>query len=158
VTVGLPAARPRRLSVERKIQVGFAAALALVVVVGGTALRSTAGTVASAGWVSHTLEVESTLQQTLQNLIDAETGARGFALTGRDRFLQPYDSALAHTAGLITRLRTLMADNPLQEPGVAELDSLAGVRLKLLAGLIAARRQRGLEAAAAKPQPGQGRT
>jgi len=28
VTVGLPAARPRRLSVERKIQVGFAVALA----------------------------------------------------------------------------------------------------------------------------------
>ncbi len=157
VTVGLPAARPRRLSVERKIQVGFAVALALVGVVGVTALRSTAGTVASAGWVSHTLEVESTLQQTLQNLIDAETGARGFALTGRDRFLQPYDSALAHTAGLVTRLRTLTADNPLQQPRVAELDSLASVRVKLLAGLIAARRQRGLEAAAREAATGAGK-
>lgn len=89
MTEGLPAARPWRLSVERKIQVGFGAALALLVAVGAAALRSTAGTVESAGWVSHTLEIEATLQEALRNLIDAETGAQGFALTGRDAYLEP---------------------------------------------------------------------
>ncbi|HLZ45156.1 MAG TPA: CHASE3 domain-containing protein, partial [Gemmatimonadales bacterium] len=157
MTEGLPAARPLRLSVERKIQVGFGVAIALVVAVGAAALRSTAGTVASARWVSHTLEVETTLQETLRNLIDAETGGRGFALTGRDAFLEPYDSARAHTGGLITHLRALTADNPVQQRRVAELDSLAGVRFERMADLIAARRRLGLQGAARQAATGAGK-
>lgn len=157
MTEGPQAERRSRLSVERKIQAGLAAALVLLGVVGAIALRSVAGTDESAGWVSHTLEVESTLQQTLVNLIDAETGARGFALTGRDAYLEPYDSALVHTAGLITHLRALTVDNPAQQRRVAELDSLAGARLKLLAGLIATRRRLGLEGAARQAATGEGK-
>ena len=46
--------------------------------------------------VSHTLEVENQIGLVLSRLQDAETGERGFLLTNRPEFLQPYENAAAN--------------------------------------------------------------
>ena len=58
-----------QLTIERKIQIGFAIAVFIIVAVGAAALRSTAATVESAGWVAHTLEVRAELEATFADLI-----------------------------------------------------------------------------------------
>lgn len=71
MTEGLPTARPMRLSLERKIQLGLGVALIILVAVGVAALRSSAATVESAGWVAHTIGVRAAPRETLARLIDA---------------------------------------------------------------------------------------
>src|SRR5690349_6054161 len=44
----------------------------------------------SAAWVNHSLEVENRISNVLSLLQDAETGQRGYLLTGRLEFLEPY--------------------------------------------------------------------
>ena len=48
----------------------------------------------SAGMVEHTLIVRETANTVLNSLVDAETGQRGYLLTGDPPFLEPYDRAL----------------------------------------------------------------
>lgn len=51
--------------------------------------------------------------------LDAETGERGFVITGQDSFLLPYDRALNSFDAGLAQLRTLLADQPEQ---LARLD------------------------------------
>src|SRR5687767_12565856 len=50
--------------------------------------------VAAARAVEQALAVQSAIDGTLSFLTDAETGQRGFILTGDEQFLAPHDSAL----------------------------------------------------------------
>ena len=60
--------------------------------------------------VQHTLEVKNSLAQLLSTLQDAETGQRGFLLTGDDAFLQPYVRGAAITRNHIAEVRNLTGD------------------------------------------------
>ncbi|RYF69402.1 MAG: histidine kinase, partial [Comamonadaceae bacterium] len=53
-----------------------------------------------------------TLNDLLQNILDAETGQRGFLLTGEASYREPYDQALKKIEGDLAELRTLYADRP----------------------------------------------
>src|SRR2546425_9111372 len=113
--------RGMTLSLERKIQIGFGIAVAIIVAVGAAALRSTTATVESALWMAHTLEARRELEATFADLITAETAVRGFVITGDTTYLGPYHTARSTLGGLLAGLRTLTADNPAQQ---RRLDSL----------------------------------
>src|SRR5690242_3062690 len=57
--------------------------------------------------VEHTLAVESTINGTLSLLKDAETGQRGYILTGDPRFLEPYHDARRAIPPLFARLDSI---------------------------------------------------
>ena len=82
----------------------------------------------AAGWVTHTLRVENQLTVVLARLTDAETGQRGYLLTGRKDYLEPYDAARARLAGDFQTLRALVADNPREAEGTRRLEALAEAR------------------------------
>jgi len=88
-------------------------------------------------WVNHTLEVEHQTQRLLSLLIDAETGYRGFLLSNRDNYLEPYRSALKRIPGQKAVLRDLTSDNPLQQENLLKLDPLISAKLRLMADAIA---------------------
>lgn len=90
----------------------------------------------SFGWVTHTLEVERAVQSLLNSLIDAETGQRGFLLTGRNVYLEPYDAARTRVGQQLTDLGSLTADNAYQQQRIAEATPLIRERLTLLADTI----------------------
>jgi len=146
------------LSLERKIQIGFGAGVAIIVAVGAAALQSTAATVESAAWVAHALEVRADLAAALARLTDAEASARGYVITGDDRFLQPYDSAKLDLVPLVARLNSLTADNPAQRLRLDSLEALIPPRLGRLQRIIDMRRQQGAAAAAGAVATGEGRT
>jgi len=75
------------VTLDRKIQSGFAVAVVIILAVGAAALRSTAATVESARWVAHTLEVRGELEATFAELIYAETVVRGYVITGDTTYL-----------------------------------------------------------------------
>ena len=97
----------------------------------------------------HTHAVISALERVLGRVVDAETGERGFLITGRDNYLEPYDASLVALEGEVGRLTTLVADDPTQVAAVAALRDTLTVKLVQLRETIDAHRAQGPQAAAA---------
>ena len=135
------------LSLERRIQIGFGIAVAIIVAVGAAALRSTEATVDSARWVAHTLEVRAELEAGFAELIEAETGVRGYVITGDTSYLAPYHSARTNLSSRLAGLRAQTADNPAQQRRLDSLEALVATRLERFQWTIDTRRTGGLAAA-----------
>jgi PAS domain S-box-containing protein len=84
-------------------------------------------------WVIHTHQVRAELAQAESLLVDAETGQRGYLLTGDAKFLAPYQRATAELSGHIDSLAELTADNPVQRAHIARLRLLVGEKMDELA-------------------------
>src|SRR5207249_5501851 len=69
---------------------------------------------ADADRVSHTYAVRQELETTIRHLTDVESGARGFSLTGDERFLDPVTAGGARLREDEAPLRQRRAGNPAQ--------------------------------------------
>lgn len=79
--------------------------------------------------VRQTLEVEGGLSTVLSDVQDAETGQRGYLLTGQTEYLAPYVSAIARIDGNVKALGVATADNPAQRASMRRLSDLVAARL-----------------------------
>lgn len=84
-------------------------------------------------WVQHTLKVINQVERIMSSAKDAETGNRGFLITGEDEYLQPYTVAVRELPGEIDKFASLTSDNPSQQQRLIELRAVAEQRLTLLA-------------------------
>jgi signal transduction histidine kinase len=66
-------------------------------------------------------QVRGTLNQILQNMLDAETGQRGYLLTGEPSYRKPYDDAVKQVDGHLATLRRLYAGRPAELTQLTEL-------------------------------------
>ena len=89
------------------------------------------------GWVHHTEEVQAAIGETQNVLTEAETGVRGYLLSGDRTWLAPYERARQRVGGSVDRLASLTADNEQQVARVGELRDLAARRLMILDELVA---------------------
>lgn len=101
----------------------------------------------NAFWVEHTYEALRAIDGLLSTVKDAETGQRGFLITGEDRYLEPYHDALQSMAEKVERIRHLTADNPHQQAILPRLEELVQTKRDELARTIVLRKQSGFEAA-----------
>jgi methyl-accepting chemotaxis protein len=133
--------------VGTKIGAGFGLTLAIFVIVGtisyGNAVRQTH----DAERVAHTHTVLTQLALLLSSLQDAETGSRGYVITGIDRYLLPYTTGAAEAEALRRRLLELVSENSRQQTQVASLERPISDRLGVLEETITARRDRDFAAA-----------
>ena len=79
--------------------------------------------------VVHTYEAIDTTKDVLIGLDDAETGQRGYLLSGDRRYLAPYDKALLRLQDLRGTLRAHISDNEEQIARVSRLDGLVDTKL-----------------------------
>lgn len=84
-------------------------------------------------WVLHTQQVRLETRTLLNSLLDAETGVRGYGLTQRQEFLQPYDDAIATIPQSLDELEELVQDNPRQLQQLNQIEALVGETLDILA-------------------------
>lgn len=145
-----------KLTLERQISLAFIIVLALLVTLGFFAYRSTMKLNEALRWEKHTQEVLLQLDEMLTTAIDAETGARGFIITGNDSFLDSYNRAEQNVGGNLQRLRELINDNPHQTERFVRLQDLINQKFGILKKLIQMRRTQSL-AAAAEADKGQGK-
>ena len=80
------------------------------------------------GRLDHTLRVENQLTTVLARLEDAETGPRGYLLTGREDYLAPYDNAVARLNADFDTLDRMVADEPRQAAAARRLRAVADQR------------------------------
>src|ERR1700720_302528 len=102
-------------STERKVQGGLGFALACLAIVGAVSYLSVVRMRADAAWVQHTFEVIGDLASLLSTTTDAETGQRGYTITGDEHYLEPYVQAVQTTHSELRRLRELTVDNFAQQ-------------------------------------------
>jgi CheY-like chemotaxis protein/signal transduction histidine kinase/CHASE3 domain sensor protein len=74
-----------------------------------------------AEWVNHSSRVISRAHELLQISVDAETGVRGYLVTGNDVFLEPYNRANEMIDKKFDEFITLTSDNPTQNSSAKEL-------------------------------------
>ena len=72
---------------------------------------------------------------------DAETGQRGYLITGEDRYLEPYDSALSAIKDQVQRLKQLIEDDPRQQARIVPLEEQISAKLKELGRTVALRKK-----------------
>ena len=99
-----------RWTTDRKISYGFCAAFALLATLPLFIYHQKSRLLESSRWVSHTYQVIAELESTQLALSDAETGQRGFIITGREEYLAPYKLAVSTTKDHIARLSELTID------------------------------------------------
>ena len=90
----------------------------------------------SSAWANHSLDVENRISRVLSLLQDAETGQRGYLLTRRPDFLQPYQAAVPRIPMALADLRRATNDNPQQLALVARLDTVVRSRAAVLADIV----------------------
>jgi PAS domain S-box-containing protein len=126
---------------RRRVAAGFVAAILLTTFIGVSSLRGTWRTEKDAYWISHTHEVMETIQRTSRHVIEAETSARAFALTGQEPLLAHYDTARAAIYQDENTLRQLTADNPEQQRRLRVLGPQVGTALEFANSIISKRRK-----------------
>src|SRR3990172_10964625 len=105
-----PSPRPGSRRAIRVLWVG----LVLVAVTAAVAVEGTLTFIGATRRVEQTLVNIERLNALLSLLKDAETGQRGYLLTGAERYLEPYQDALAALWERQRELRVGLADRPRQ--------------------------------------------
>ncbi|MBI4517068.1 MAG: CHASE3 domain-containing protein [Deltaproteobacteria bacterium] len=134
-------------SVERATGVLIATALVFLVAVGIIAVRNLNRLVAAAQLRQHSHAEVSQLMAVLTAVQDAETGKRGYLITGSEPYLEPYLAAIATLQPKLDELARMATDDPEQQRRLEALRPLIAEKLAELREAIELRRREGFAAA-----------
>ena len=126
---------------RRRVTIGFIVAVLLTVFLGLSSWRNARLTADDADWVTHSYAVMDMIELTSKHVIEAETSARAFALSGQDLLLAHYESARGAVAQDDEALRHLMADNPGQQRRLDVFEPRVRAALECAENLVTKRRQ-----------------
>ncbi|MGV0027535.1 response regulator [Phormidesmis priestleyi] len=146
-----------RLKIGTKIGVSFAFGLAILAAIGTVSHNGTKQLVTTARQETHTYQVLAELQEVLSLIKDAETGQRGFLLTGEQRYLEPYNTAIASINQKMRDLRRLTADNPTQQRNLDDLEPQITAKLNELQETVRLKQAQQTEAALKIVRTGRGK-
>jgi len=104
----------------------------VVAINAGLAFRAINALRTSEHWVEHTWQVINQVESIMGSAKDAETGARGYILTGEDPYLEPYRDATRKLPAQLAEFRYLTSDNPSQQRRLVEARAVLEQRLALL--------------------------
>jgi signal transduction histidine kinase len=148
----MPSAGPMRrvpiTSLRRKLLAAFASA-ALVLIVGVAGLASVVSLRRAYRAVGHTRQVIEAGGDLVQALTDAETGQRGYVITGADRYLSSFRAGAPHVTIALASLRQLTAGNAREQAWVDSLSVLSAAKIAELDSTIVLRRDSGFARAEA---------
>jgi signal transduction histidine kinase/DNA-binding response OmpR family regulator/CHASE3 domain sensor protein len=128
---------------------GLVLGLVFFLVSGTVAYRNIQSLRESDEAIRHTHTVLIALDDLLSTVQDAETGQRGYLLTGGQAYLEPYDSAVARIGARMQTVTALTQDNPAQQANVAVLKRHVDAKLAELRETVTLRRNNGIAAALA---------
>src|ERR1700679_1086180 len=119
---------------------GFLLALTALVAIALISYLSLQATISASRNLTQSVEVLGQLNTVLSTLKDAETGQRGYLLTGDESYLEPYSSAVAALPGEFSTLRGLMANRPQLQKRLEALESIANQKINELRQTVDLRR------------------
>ncbi len=121
-----------RSSVEDAIAAGLWVAMGILALLSASDYWSTTTFLASSERVNHAHEVVEQLDHLLAQITDAESGQRGYLVTGSVGYLAPYEDANTRIADTLRAIRELTADDEAQRERLDQLAPRVERRLVLL--------------------------
>jgi signal transduction histidine kinase len=148
------AGTPPRYRVPRRLTTGAIASAAVLLFIvfladGAVSYRAMQTVLRNEALFAHSDLVLRELGATLSSAKDAESGQRGYLLTGRSEYLQPYNSAIIRLGEHIRVLRELTVDRPRQQQLWRQLEQNVNLKLAELRETIEAKDAHGSAAAVA---------
>ena len=134
------------MKVEYKIAAAFCVAFAALALVGSLTYYAYTSLVDRDKWVVHTYQVLGQFDQIYDSINEMESGGRGYLLTGRKEYLQPYQSGIDSVGTRIDELQRLVADNPAHVENIEQLRTEVNRAIAHLHEHIEARQAGGIEA------------
>jgi signal transduction histidine kinase/CheY-like chemotaxis protein len=132
---------------RRRLQLAFGIPIALLIALSVMSYQTVVASAAGMAWVQHTQLVIERLAGVLSATQDVETGYRGFALAGDNRFLVSYEDGLRKAPTDLAAIAMLTADNPGQQQRIARLTALVGQKIQFAEQIVRLRRDVGARAA-----------
>jgi CHASE3 domain sensor protein len=83
----------------------------------------------SFNWVLRNYKVMEMFELVQSHIVDAEANQRGFLLTGRPEYIEPYQSAMTSLREDLKDLKNVTQDNPDQQANVIQLEKLVNDEL-----------------------------
>ncbi len=105
-----------------RLYFGFGVLLAILLILAWVAAVNFSRLAEAHYWDTHTYEVLGETRGLGEGIINMDTGARGFAITGDKRFLQPLTKGQAEFSRYFKRAQSLTVDNPVQQQRLRQLD------------------------------------
>ncbi|MBX3076246.1 response regulator [Candidatus Obscuribacterales bacterium] len=137
-----------KISIFTKVTIGVVVVIVTLCVSMAISLDARSKQTESRKLVLHTYQVLNLLERVHSMMKDAETGHRGFLLTGQNEYLEPHKRATSKIDDLIEELKVQLSDNPAQQHRLGILTVKTDEVLDSQQASIEVRRQRGLQAAA----------
>jgi CHASE3 domain sensor protein len=140
----------------RRLGFGYALAALTLLFVALLGYQTTEHLIGNDHWVTHTTQVRTAIARLFATVLEAETGQRGFVITGREDFLEPYTRATGELEQGYDDLRALVVDNPEQLRRADALKHLIERREAELKEVIDLKRAGGVEQASKYIEAGVG--
>ena len=134
---------PTTERMRRRITAGIIFALILTIFMGASSWLGDTRAEQDSFWVSHTHEVMEAIQRTTRHLIEVDTSARAFALTGQEPLLARYQTARETIYRDKDALRHLTQDNKSQQARLDNLDRDVAAAVDFADSIVAKRRKVG---------------
>jgi signal transduction histidine kinase len=99
-------------------------------------------------WLAHSWQVVHQVERVLGSVVNAETGERGYLISGLDSYLEPYTAARQELPGELDHLQALTSDNPTQQDRIRDLRATVDRRMLVLQRAIEMRSHGGPDIAA----------
>ena len=140
----------RRLTIAEQVTASFIIGVLYLAVIGAVAYRSVDRFADATARAERTHLVLRTLEEAIALVTGAETGARGYVITGEERYLAPYRTAEREVAARLRSLQTLVVEDAAQRARLARLAPLVTQRFGMLNETVRVRAERGFDDAAAR--------
>jgi CHASE3 domain sensor protein len=127
----------KRLNARQLIILGISVPALLLILVGGLQWQSVRDYREALEWITHTRVVMLNLESFLTCVNNAETGQRGYLLTHKESYLEPYNDALTCNPNELQTLRRLTSDNPVQQKNLDRLEPLVNAKFAELGQTVA---------------------
>lgn len=118
-----------QVSIENKIRIGFGIGLVFLLLTGAVAYWSASWAAGAFHTVEKTERMLDLLRGTLTAILDVETGTRGFVITGKTPFLEPFNQGQIHLNQLLRELRSATEKDPIQRRRLTELEPLIAAKI-----------------------------
>ncbi len=132
-------------------------AVAAVVIISLWSYQALQANTVGANSLTQSIEVLRQMESLLSTVKDAETGQRGYLLTGDEAYLEPYAISTAALAVEFKNIRALLAARPEQKQQIDTLEVIVGQKMQEVAKTIALRRAGQTDAALAVVRAGSGK-
>jgi diguanylate cyclase (GGDEF)-like protein len=144
-------------TIEQKLLRSFLVGVLFALVIGAAAIWLQREDLVSQNNAALAQAVISADHDLLRSHLDAETGERGFVITGDPAYLAPYTAGIAAVQNSLDRLRAALPDTPADRATLQSLVLLSATEGADMAQAIAARKSYGFAAAQAAVETGAGK-